>query len=153
MTTSLPNRIATVSFLVLASILLVGCTPKQQTTPIEKPQQEMEAVPTVVIDSVSGETQEVHPVTTEFSYTATKDCQTAIDLLRSNVDVSTKDYDFGTFIEEINGVPAKDGQYWAFYVNREYAQQGVDTTTLKPGDTITFRLESIDSSAVKENQQ
>lgn len=113
----------------------------------------MEAVPTVVIDPVSGETQEVHPVTTEFSYTATKDGQTAIDLLRANADVSTKDYDFGTFIEEINGVPAEDGQYWAFYVNREYAQQGVDTTILKTGDAITFRLESIDSSADKMNQQ
>ena len=35
----------------------------------------------------------------------------------------------------------KDGKYWAFYVNGEYAVSGVDTTEITEGGLYEFRAE------------
>ena len=35
----------------------------------------------------------------------------------------------------------KDGTYWAFYINGEYASTGVDSTTIKEGDSYSFKQE------------
>ncbi len=46
--------------------------------------------------------------------------------------------------ETVNGITAdydKDGVYWAFYVNDEYAQSGVDSTTITEGAAYAFKVE------------
>lgn len=51
---------------------------------------------------------------------------------------------YGLFVKTVTGVTAdydKDGAYWAFYVNGEYAQTGVDATKITEGDSYSFRLE------------
>ena len=35
----------------------------------------------------------------------------------------------------------KDGKYWAFYVDGEYAATGVDSTDITAGATYTFKAE------------
>lgn len=51
---------------------------------------------------------------------------------------------YGLYVKSVNGISAdydKDGVYWAFYVNGEYAQTGVDSTDIKDGDTYSFKVE------------
>lgn len=52
--------------------------------------------------------------------------------------------EFGLYVKTVNGITAdydKDGIYWAFYINGEYAQTGVDSTAVTEGDTYSFKAE------------
>ena len=52
--------------------------------------------------------------------------------------------DYGLYITTVNGITLdwdKDGKYWAFYINGEYAQTGVDTTNVEDGAVYTFKPE------------
>lgn len=52
--------------------------------------------------------------------------------------------EYGLYVKSVNGVTAdydKDGTYWAFYIDGEYAQTGVDATEIKAGATYTFKVE------------
>ena len=52
--------------------------------------------------------------------------------------------EYGLYVKTVNGITAdydKDGVYWAFYINDEYAGTGVDSTTITEGDTYSFKVE------------
>ena len=52
--------------------------------------------------------------------------------------------DYGLYVDEVNGIALdwdKAGKYWAFYINGEYAQTGVDTTNVEDGAVYTFKPE------------
>jgi len=52
--------------------------------------------------------------------------------------------EYGLYIKTVNGITydySKDGAYWAFYVNGEYAMSGVDTTEIVAGATYTLKAE------------
>lgn len=52
--------------------------------------------------------------------------------------------EYGLYVKTVNGITAdydKDGVYWAFYVNGEYAVSGVDSTAVTEGDTYSFKVE------------
>ena len=52
--------------------------------------------------------------------------------------------DYGMYIKAVNGITAdydKDGTYWGFYVDGEYAMAGVDTTEIAEGATYTLKVE------------
>lgn len=52
--------------------------------------------------------------------------------------------EYGLYVKTVNGITAdfdKDGVYWAFYVNGEYAQSGVDSTAITEGDSYSFKVE------------
>lgn len=52
--------------------------------------------------------------------------------------------DYGLYIKTVNGITAdynKDGVYWAFYVDGEYAMTGADMTDVVDGTVYTFRVE------------
>ena len=54
------------------------------------------------------------------------------------------DTEYGLYVDEVNGIALdwdKDGKYWAFYINGEYAQTGVDTTNVEDGAGYTFKPE------------
>ena len=56
----------------------------------------------------------------------------------------TDESGYGLYVKTVNGVTLdfeEDGAYWAFYVNGEYAQAGVDATEAKAGDTYAFKAE------------
>jgi len=79
--------------------------------------------------------------------------QSAFELLRTKANVAYKEYDFGVYIESINGLAGDDNHYWALYVNGEYAQAGADQTILSQGDRIEFRYEKIDSGLFEETTE
>lgn len=48
---------------------------------------------------------------------------------------------YGLMVTEVNGETADynaDGAYWAFYVNDEYCQYGVDTQSVADGDSFSI---------------
>ncbi len=70
--------------------------------------------------------------------------QTALQTLQSLTKVDTKESSYGTMVTGINGMQAEDGKnYWAFYVNDTYANEGAGTYQNKAGDKISWKLEDI----------
>lgn len=68
--------------------------------------------------------------------------KTALELLKTEANVVTKDSSYGPYVDSINGVKGgTDGKYWAFYVNGSLAQQGADAYTTRPGDKIEWKFE------------
>lgn len=52
--------------------------------------------------------------------------------------------EYGLYVKTVNGITAdydKDGVYWAFYVNGEYANTGIDSTVITDGDSYSLRIE------------
>lgn len=52
--------------------------------------------------------------------------------------------EYGLYVKTVNGITAdydKDGVYWAFYVDGEYAQSGVDSTMITEGASYAFKVE------------
>lgn len=51
---------------------------------------------------------------------------------------------YGLYVKTVDSVTYdydKDGKYWAFYINGEYASSGVDKTEIKQGDRYMFKAE------------
>ena len=52
--------------------------------------------------------------------------------------------EFGLYVKSVNGIRAdydKDGKYWAFYIDGEYAMTGVELTPIEEGKTYSFKVE------------
>ncbi|MCM1047078.1 MAG: DUF4430 domain-containing protein [Clostridiales bacterium] len=52
--------------------------------------------------------------------------------------------EYGLYVKTVNGITAdydKDGVYWAFYVDGEYATSGVDSTAVTDGASYAFKVE------------
>lgn len=51
---------------------------------------------------------------------------------------------YGLYVKTVNGITLDyntDGKYWAFYIDDEYAQTGVDSTNIETGKTYTLKAE------------
>ncbi len=58
--------------------------------------------------------------------------------------IAGEESEYGLYVKTVNGITVdydKDGVYWAFYINGEYAQTGVDSTTIAEDDSYSFRVE------------
>ncbi len=76
--------------------------------------------------------------------------QTAFELLKvSNVSFESKQYDFGVFIESLNGVKPDKDHFWKLYLNGQEAQVGADKLETHDGDTIEWKLEKINAEEKK----
>ena len=52
------------------------------------------------------------------------------------------DSEYGLYVKTVNGLTVdydKDGKYWAFYINGEYASTGVDSTDITAGAEYAFK--------------
>ena len=72
---------------------------------------------------------------------------TAFDLLEEKaeelkINLKTKNYDFGVFIETIGDKEnGSEGKYWLYYVNGEMPSVAADRKELKPSDKVEFKFE------------
>lgn len=60
--------------------------------------------------------------------------------------VQGENSDYGLYIKTVNGITAdyeKDQTYWAFYIDGEYAQTGVDMTAVTDGSTYKLAVETM----------
>ena len=58
--------------------------------------------------------------------------------------ISGDDGPYGLYVKTVDGTTLdydKDGKYWAFYVNNEYAMSGVVATTIEQGAVYAFKAE------------
>ena len=58
--------------------------------------------------------------------------------------ISGDNSQYGIYVKTVNGITVdydKDGAYWAFYVNGEYATSGVDATNITEGEIYSFKVE------------
>lgn len=65
------------------------------------------------------------------------DALTKLDMIRGDMGA------FGLYVKTVNGITVdydKDGKYWAFFVDGEYAASGVENTPIVPGATYSFKV-------------
>lgn len=64
-------------------------------------------------------------------------------LLELNL-IAGDESEYGLYVKTVNNITAdydKDGKYWAFYIDGEYAASGVDSTTITDGASYAFKIE------------
>lgn len=77
-------------------------------------------------------------------FTVLTDAKTVGEALQSLGVIEGEEGDYGLYIKTVNGITAdydKDGVYWAFYVDGEYAMTGADMTDVVSNTVYTFRVE------------
>lgn len=73
------------------------------------------------------------------------DGKNAFELLKARTSLQSKQYDFGVFVESINGVKPDDKHFWKLYINGQASQVGADQLVTKRGDILEWVLEEITS--------
>ena len=79
---------------------------------------------------------------------ATVKCDDKIvgDALQTYGIIAGEEAEYGLYVKSVNGITAdydKDGTYWSFYINGEYAVTGVDMTEIENGATYTLAVETM----------
>lgn len=80
----------------------------------------------------------------ETEFTVNTDKKTVGDALIELDLISGDEGQYGLYVKTVNGITVdydKDGKYWAFYVDGEYAMAGVDTTEIDENVTYAFKVE------------
>ena len=78
------------------------------------------------------------------TFTVKTDADTVGKALLDQGVIAGENSSYGLYVKTVNGVTVdydKDGKYWAFYVDGEYAATGVDSTDITAGATYTFKAE------------
>lgn len=71
--------------------------------------------------------------------------KTVGEALLENAIIEGEQGPYGLYVKAVNGVYADydtDGAYWAFYINGEYAETGVDMTEIDETAVYSFRYET-----------
>lgn len=138
---SILNKFILFSIFLISAVLFSGCN--QLTTLLPNQETQTEQTQSLEISATPELTK------TEYSFTAAEDGQIALNLAQAtsegtSLQIETIDYGTaGKFVSSINGLSGNNQNYWAFYVNGEYAQAGASQTILKKGDIITFTYEEV----------
>ena len=80
----------------------------------------------------------------ETNFVVSTDKETVGDALLELNLIEGDDSEYGLYVKTVNGITADydtDHTYWAFYVNGEYSNTGVDSTPVNEGDTYEFKVE------------
>ena len=88
----------------------------------------------------------VFPDGSEKSFELKSDAKTVGDALIKEGLISGEKGAYGLYVKKVCDVTLdadKDKQYWAFYVNKDYATSGVDTTKTEEGFNYSFKAEKI----------
>ena len=147
--TSLSKKLSFIVCIVLiAAMALV-------TTGCNDNKNDIEEISSVIATSLSednvigkGETSFNLTVTdadgNETEFTVNTDKKTVGDALIELDFISGDEGQYGLYVKTVNGITVdydKDGKYWAFYVDGEYAMAGVDTTEIDENVTYAFKVE------------
>ena len=80
----------------------------------------------------------------ESTFEIATDKETVGEALVEEGLIEGHDTEYGLYVDTVNCISLdweKDGKYWAFYINGEFAQTGVDSTEVTAGATYTFKAE------------
>lgn len=133
---------------LVAGLTLTGCSSLTQRLPqLSEPSPQ----PTSQTENTSllppGEQPQI------IEATATMNGETALEVLQSVASVQVQESSLGVFVEGVNGLMGDNEHYWAFYVNSEYANQGVGATVLKAGDVVRFEYTSLDGAPIMDESE
>ena len=134
--------------LIAAIALFVGCgntnTPDETEAPASSTSEPVNEA-TVVGE---GKTQLAFTVTDldgkETAFTVKTDKKTVGEALLDAKLIAGDNGEYGLYVKTVNGITLdydKDGAYWAFYINGEYATSGVDTTEIDTSAKYSFKAE------------
>lgn len=78
------------------------------------------------------------------SFVPWKDQITVYDALtrlteENNIEIETQQYDFGVFVESIDGYENTGERAWIYFVNSESGSVAADKHELSPGDLVEWR--------------
>lgn len=99
----------------------------------EKPVQGAKAITIEVVDNNSE--SKVYSINTDAEY-----LRQAMEETKG-LSFSGTESEYGMMVDTVNDVTADynaDGAYWAFYVNNEYCNYGIDTQPVKDGDAFSI---------------
>lgn len=105
---------------------------------------------TLIIGGVVGEGETVFPFEVTMpdgiktTYEIHTDKTTVGEALLELGLIAGEDSEYGLYVKTVDGVTLdydKDGKYWAFYVDGEYAMSGVDVTEITAGAVYGFKAE------------
>ena len=83
---------------------------------------------------------------TEYTFQVHTDQETVGAALLEEGLIAGEEGAYGLYVTSVLGITADyeaDQSYWAFYINGDYANTGVDTTTILPGDSYELRYETV----------
>lgn len=81
----------------------------------------------------------------ETTFDISSDKQTVGEALMDEGLIAGEEGEYGLYVKTVNGITLdyeKDGYYWSFYIDGEYAMTGVDQTDITDGSTYAFKAES-----------
>ena len=73
-----------------------------------------------------------------------RDGANTFELLLEQTEVEFTQYDFGKFIQAINGVTPDSKHFWKLYINGQGSQVGAEDLQTSEGDVVEWRLEEIE---------
>lgn len=128
------------------ALFAVGCSENENTGATEGPKATTASDEATVL----GEGQKVFDFTVtdfdgkETAFIIRTDKETVGEALMELGLLAGDEGPYGLYVKTVNGITAdfdKDGKYWAFYIDGEYAVSGVDTTNIEEGKSYAFKVE------------
>ena len=133
------QKIQAIILVLTLTLTLASCTAKTPTGLWEN------ATYTQDTELGNGEktvTVEVKAEEKTVTFTIKTDKSTVGEALLEHSLIEGEESQYGLYVKKVNGITAdydKNGAYWAFYVDNEYAMSGVDTTEI--AKNAVYRLE------------
>ena len=122
--------------IAVMALFTTGCNDsKTVSTPSEAQVSSQTAEFTFKVTDASGK---------ETDFTINTDKKTVGEALLDKGLIAGDDSEYGLYVKTVNGVTLdydKDGMYWAFYENGQYASKGVDSTEVTAGAEYAFKAE------------
>lgn len=121
-----------------------GSSTAPETTVPETTVPETTVVQTEAATGVSFLVVVTGPDGAESTFDITTDKATVGEALLEEGLIAGEDSEFGLYVTTVNGITLdwdKDQQYWAFYIDGEYAMTGVDSTEVTEGAVYSFAAE------------
>ncbi len=145
--TSIKKALSLLLCVVLIAVIALfatGCgAEKPETPPVST-----DTVETTPLKMGQGEKQFTFKVTdpegTVSVFEINTDKATVGEALMELDLIQGEDGPYGLYVKTVNGITVdydKDGKYWAFYVNGEYASAGVELTEIKADTVYEFKAE------------
>ncbi len=139
----IPSFILCITLIVAMAFLTTGCNGKNSSGSGQEAASGKES-------GVLGEgsTQFTFTVVaqdgSETEFEIHTDKETVGEALQELDLIEGEESEYGLLVKTVNGITAdydKDGVYWAFYIDDEYAQTGVDSTEITEGSHYSFKVE------------
>lgn len=118
----------------MALLLMSGCT---NTSDSSNNTADAQQFPVKIIVMLADENKLVEENITVNAKTS------AYDALIKVATVESKQFGLGKFITTIEGVKPAANEYWAFYIDGNYAQVGADSFKIEKETELIFQIQSM----------